>query len=348
MVSEIRSETSRPASRRACWTCADQVAGQALGGELGRDLGVEDDEAAAAQHPGRGVGVGGAGDGLEGVLPLLQRQPAGGDGAVLGDRPVAGLRALDRELHVLAQPRTGGAGVDGELLLDAVRRRLVGVGREQPDLLDVDLVADDRLEAGQRGRVVDDDGQRRQRQPVAQVARPCAARTPRSRPRGPGPSRRPGRRRPAARRPAASRPGAPSGRRSARARPPRSSAASAAPSPGRRPRAPCRACRRRPGCRPRSGPASAGCTSWSARRGTTGSRRTRRRRRTRRATSSSPRRSRGTWPAGSGPAGRWRRSTPTRRTPAPRRRRWRRAGRSTSCSTAGSAPGAPSRGCPAR
>ena len=40
--------------------------------------------------------------------------------------PVAGLRALDRELDVLAEPRSGRAGVDGEPLLDAVRVRLVG------------------------------------------------------------------------------------------------------------------------------------------------------------------------------------------------------------------------------
>ena len=32
---------------------ADQVAGHALGLELGRDRGVEHDEAAAGQHPGR-------------------------------------------------------------------------------------------------------------------------------------------------------------------------------------------------------------------------------------------------------------------------------------------------------
>ena len=243
-VSAIRSETSRPASRRACWTARTRSRARPSAASSGVTSVSRTTKPPLRQHAGRRTAVGGAGDGLEGVLPLLQRQPAGRDGAVLGDRPVARLRALDRDLDVLAQARPGGAGVDGELLLDAVRRRLVGLGREQPHRLDVDLVAHDRLEAGQRGRVVDDDGQRRRAAAGCAGCRPCAARTSPSRPRAPGPSRRPARRRPAARRPAASRPGAPSGHRSARARPPRSSAASAARRPGRRPRAPCRACRR--------------------------------------------------------------------------------------------------------
>ena len=216
---------------------AHQVAGQALLGQLRRHLGVQHHEAAAAQHAGRRAPVGGAGDGLEGVLPLHQRQAAAGDGAVLGDRPVTGLRALDGELDVLAEARAGGPRVDGELLLHAVRRRLGRVGREQPDVLDVDLVADDRLEPVQRGRVGDDHGQRasgsRLRRLRALRSADAAEQTSRTRP-----SRRPARRRPAARRRAASRPGAPSGRRSARARSPRSSAASAARWPGRRPPAP--------------------------------------------------------------------------------------------------------------
>ena len=55
--------------------------------------------------------------------------------------------ALDRGLHVLAEPRAGGARVDGEPLRDAVRRGVGGVGVEQPHRLHVQLVGDDRLEA---------------------------------------------------------------------------------------------------------------------------------------------------------------------------------------------------------
>ena len=62
---------------------ADEVAGQALGGQLGRHRRVEDDEAARRQHR-RGTGVGGVAgdDGLEGVLPLDERETTGRDGAV--------------------------------------------------------------------------------------------------------------------------------------------------------------------------------------------------------------------------------------------------------------------------
>ena len=107
---------------------AHQVAGHALGLELGGQRGVEHHEAAARQHPGGGV-VAATGDGLERVLALLQHQATRGDRAVVGHRPVAGLRRLDRGLHVLAQPRAGGAGVDREPLGDAVRRGVGVLGR---------------------------------------------------------------------------------------------------------------------------------------------------------------------------------------------------------------------------
>ena len=55
---------------------ADQVAGQALGGQLGRHRGVQHHEPAARQHRGGGVAGGVGGDGLEGVLALDERQPA--------------------------------------------------------------------------------------------------------------------------------------------------------------------------------------------------------------------------------------------------------------------------------
>ena len=229
MVSAIRSETSRPASRRACWTARTRSRARPSAASSGVTSVSSTTKPPLGSTPtSRADVVGRAGHRLEGVLALDQRQPAGGDGAVLGHRPVAGLRALDRVLDVLAQPRAGGAGVDGEPLRDAVRRRLGRVGGEQPHLLHVDLVGDDRLEPGQRGRVVDHHGQRRRAAAGCAGRRPCAAPTSPSRPRAPGPSPRPARRRPAARRPAASRSGAPSARRSARARPPRSSAAAAA------------------------------------------------------------------------------------------------------------------------
>ena len=78
---------------------------------------------------------------------LDQRQPTRHHGAVRLHRPVPRLGALDRELDVLAEARAGGPRVDGELLRDAVRRRVLAVGVEQADLLDVDLVGDQGLEA---------------------------------------------------------------------------------------------------------------------------------------------------------------------------------------------------------
>src|SRR5581483_5207343 len=86
---------------------ADEVTGEAFGGQIRRHDGVEDDEGSARHHPDRDSVPGRTGDGLEGVLPLLQRETASGDQALGRDRPVARLRALDRLLDLTAQTRTG-------------------------------------------------------------------------------------------------------------------------------------------------------------------------------------------------------------------------------------------------
>ena len=194
MVSAIRSVTSSPASRRACWTARTRSRARPSSASSGVTTVSSTTNPPPASMPVAESPDVRADDGLERVLTLDQRQPAGGHAdAVLGDHaPVAGLRRLDRGLHVLAEPRAGGAGVDGEPLGDAVRRRLGRVGRQQPDLLHVDLVGHDRRE---RARATP--GRRRRRSASRAAAgcggrRPCAAPTSPSRPRGPGPWRRPG------------------------------------------------------------------------------------------------------------------------------------------------------------
>ena len=199
MVSAIRSETSRPASRRACWTARTRSRARPSAASSGVTAGVEHDEAAARQHPGRGAAVAGAGDGLEGVLPLLQHQAARGDGAVLGHRPVARLRALDRGLHVLAQPRAGGAGVDASA---AARRRTTpppgaSASSSRTDFTFSSSATIDSKPASARG-VRHHDRQRRAAAAGCAGRRPCAAPSRPSRRRAPGPSPRPARRRRAA------------------------------------------------------------------------------------------------------------------------------------------------------
>ena len=130
---------------------AHEVARDALRLELGRHGRVEHDEPAAGQHPGGGVGATAARRSRGRTRPPAAPAP-GGDLAVVGHRPVARLRRPDRGLHVLPQPRTGGAGVDREPLRDAVRRGVRVVGVEQAHVLHVELVGDDRLEPGERGR----------------------------------------------------------------------------------------------------------------------------------------------------------------------------------------------------
>ena len=220
---------------------------------------------------------------------------------------------------------------------------------EQPDRLDVELVGDDAVEAGERRGVVDDHGERGQRQPVAQAGRLAQRRGRRADVtdrvhrgdqrvvRGQLVGRRPVGQvhRAATGQPA---PDLLGGQRQQR----RGDPADHVEHGVEGVEAPRR-------CRPRTGRASGGCTSWSARRGTT------------RVESQAAGdlvvvelvRHRLDVLAALGQqvavqrVGR-RRSTTARRTRCRSRRRWRRGRRSTSCSTAGSSPGAPSRGCPAR
>ena len=193
---------------------AHQVAGGALDLELGADVGVEHDEPAAGQHRGHvGAGLLGVDDGLDDVLALDEREPARGDRAVVGHRPVAGLAAPDRGLHVAAQPRAGGPGVDDEALADA-EVGLVRLGDvEHGDRLDVELVGDDAGERAQAVGVGRDDGELRAAAGAPAASRPCAARSRWSTRPAPGPSRRRARRRPGGPRHPASPRGAPSGRR---------------------------------------------------------------------------------------------------------------------------------------
>ena len=128
--------------------CTDHVPGHALGAQLVGQLGVQHQETAAGQH---GDGARGGRRGVvdhrdQLVLALLQHHRAGDDAAVLGHGPVARLGGPDDLLHLLAEPGTGGARVDLELLRDAVvgGRDLVRV--HQRDGLEVQLVRDDLLE----------------------------------------------------------------------------------------------------------------------------------------------------------------------------------------------------------
>jgi hypothetical protein len=125
MVSAIRSETSRPASRRACWTARTRSRASPRP-RARRERRVEDDEAAARAARRSRTARRVTGDGLEGVLPLDQRQATGRHVPSSATDQSPDFEPLIASLHVLAQPRAGGARVDGELLGDAVRR---GVGR---------------------------------------------------------------------------------------------------------------------------------------------------------------------------------------------------------------------------
>ena len=150
---------------------ADEVTGGSLEFQVESDLRVEDHEATAGQHRGHVcVRTGLLGDDrLERVLALDERQPTGGDRAVLGHGPVTALGALDDGLHVLAQTRAGDPRIDGELLADPEVRLVGRVDIEQGDRLDVELVGDDRRERLERRRVGRHHGQSGQRQPHPQV-----------------------------------------------------------------------------------------------------------------------------------------------------------------------------------
>ncbi len=231
MVSPIRSATSRPAVRRAC--CTARITSRAR--PSAASSGVTAVSSRMKPPPGS-VAVAPAPSSTtvsmvyspaSSLTPPQVTTPSG------VHRPVAGLAGLDDGLHVAAQARARGAGVDGEPLrhLDLLGR---GVGHvQQRHLADVHLVGDQRGEVGQRLGIRGHDRQLRTAAAARAACSSSAARRPPSTPPGRGPWPRPGRGRTAARTRPASRPGAPSARRSGRARPPRRSAAAAAPSPGR-------------------------------------------------------------------------------------------------------------------
>ena len=77
---------------RACWTSADEVAGDALGVQLGGDVGVEGDDEAGVDGATLGVDVADRRGGHVArlvwsdqlVLAVLERVAADDDGAVVG------------------------------------------------------------------------------------------------------------------------------------------------------------------------------------------------------------------------------------------------------------------------
>ena len=187
MVSAIRSETSRPASRRACWTARTRSRATPSASSSG----VSAVSSTTKPPPGS--------------TPVAESSPPPATVSSVyspscSTRPPAvtvpssatdqspDFDALDRGLHVLAQPRAGGARVDREPLGHAVRRGVGVVGVEQADGLHVELVGDDRLEARPSRRRRRPRSSARQRQPVAQRRRPCAAPSRPSTRRAPGPS----------------------------------------------------------------------------------------------------------------------------------------------------------------
>ena len=116
----IRSETSKSGLAAGLLHDPDHVPGQALGGQLRRDLGVEHDHALAPPSGAAECSRSAARDQPQLVLALLERHP-GGDRTTVHERPLAGLDRLDDLLHLPADARAERARHHGEHLL-AVRR----------------------------------------------------------------------------------------------------------------------------------------------------------------------------------------------------------------------------------
>ena len=165
-VSEIRSLTSSPASRRACCTArttsrATPSAASSGVTSVSRTTNPPPGRTAVAREPGRAA----LDDGVEGVLALdeLEAHRSSTVPSSATDQS-PDLRALDRGLHLAAEARPGGAGVDGELLAHAEVAVGGRVEVEQRDLADVDLVGDDPGEVLEGGGAGHDDGEVAQRQ----------------------------------------------------------------------------------------------------------------------------------------------------------------------------------------
>ena len=142
------------------------VSGHAFGLELRCDPGIEGEEAGVECGELHAVRAG-FGDGLEGKFAFDEFDSTADDGAV-GDGPVAGLRGLDDLLDLLTQTRTGGAGVDHEILGQGESGGFRLGDVEHLDGTDVELIGDDLGEVGAQVRV-GGDGQLRQRQAHAQL-----------------------------------------------------------------------------------------------------------------------------------------------------------------------------------
>ena len=141
---------------------ADDVAGEALGLELGRDARCRARRSRRrGSIAGRGVRRRPPATVSRAYSPSSSTMPPARDRAVGADRPVAGLAALDRGLHVLAEPRTGGARVDRQPLR---RRRTPRPRRASASSRRTALTLSSSAtigRSGQRVRVVDHDGERR-------------------------------------------------------------------------------------------------------------------------------------------------------------------------------------------
>ena len=154
---------------------AHQVTGPALGLQGVVEGGVQDHEGSRGQHGGgQGVVVdldaGGQGEG--GVLRLqhhrgtIEQDVVEAHVPVLGELPLARLDGGEELGGELADLGTEGARVEGQ-----VRPGLVagGLGVQDPDLLDVDLLGHELAEGGQPSRVGRGDGQAAQRLAHAQL-----------------------------------------------------------------------------------------------------------------------------------------------------------------------------------
>ena len=168
MTRLIRSDTARPASRRACCTArttsrARPSAASGAVTAVSSTMNPPPGSTAVAPAPS-------ASDRLDRELTRAELDAAAGHHAGRGHRPVAGLARPDRGLHAFAEPRAGEPRVDGEPPGHADPLRL-GVGRvEQRHLAHVDLVGDQPGEVRQRVGIGGHHRQLRQRQPHAQPA----------------------------------------------------------------------------------------------------------------------------------------------------------------------------------
>ena len=109
----IRSETSSPVDLRSSCSSRMRSLAQPSASSSGGHRAVQHHQPGAVGQRRGVLRVGG--DQPRAVLLGLQHRRARGQRAVRVDDALAGLDRLDRRLHVLAQPRPGDPGVDGQL-----------------------------------------------------------------------------------------------------------------------------------------------------------------------------------------------------------------------------------------